>query len=135
MPKGTPKNGVNKGWIKKGQHLSLSTELKKGHKLTDVDKLRERTKGNKNPMYGKIRELCPSWKGEDAKYLPKHNWVRYWKGKPKKCIDCNKKGKMVNGQWNIHWSNIDHKYKRVLEDYIGRCPSCHRRYDIKNNLK
>lgn len=30
MPKGYPKNGINKGWIKKGQRLSPATELKKG---------------------------------------------------------------------------------------------------------
>ena len=35
--------------------------------------------------------------------------------------------------WSIHWANIDHKYRRNLDDWIGLCAKCHRRYDIENN--
>lgn len=31
------------------------------------------------------------------------------------------------------WANKDHKYRRVLEDYMRLCASCHQKYDIKNN--
>lgn len=33
MPSGYPKNGINKGWFRKGEHPSSETEFKKGHKL------------------------------------------------------------------------------------------------------
>ena len=36
-------------------------------------------------------------------------------------IDCNKQA--------YHWSNIDHSYKRALEDYSPRCFSCYHKYD------
>lgn len=32
MPTGIPKNGINTGWFKKGQHYSLATEFKSGNK-------------------------------------------------------------------------------------------------------
>jgi len=68
----------------------------------------------------------PKWKGEDAGYAPIHSWVKAHKGKPQICIDCGKPAK--------HWSNIDHKYRRNLDDYVERCVRCHRNYDFKNNL-
>ena len=34
----------------------------------------------------------------------------------------------------FEWANIDHKYRRVLEDFIRMCTSCHRKYDYENNL-
>ena len=27
------------------------------------------------------------------------------------------------------WANIDHKYNRILDDYIQMCTTCHRKYD------
>ena len=36
MPKGIPKNGVNKGWIKLGQRISPKTEIKKGQHLSSI---------------------------------------------------------------------------------------------------
>jgi len=57
-----------------------------------------------------------------------HVWVRRRKGKASlyKCIDC--------GEQAIHWSNVDHSYKRKLEDYQPRCMKCHRKYDKEANL-
>ena len=51
------------------------------------------------------------------------------------CEDCGKIGEIHNGRWNIQWSNIDHEYRRVRDDYNGRCPKCHRKYDDENNLR
>lgn len=80
----------------------------------------DRMTGVKNPL----------WKGENAKYGTMHDWVEKWKGKPDTCEKC---GKSVLSGKKIQWANIDHKYKRVLDDYIRMCVSCHRQHDIKNN--
>ena len=55
MPKGFPKNGINNGWIKKGEHRGTKTEFKKGMviSLKKRQMISERTKGEKNPFYGK----------------------------------------------------------------------------------
>jgi len=67
-----------------------------------------------------------AWKGEDASYWAKHGWIYRQKGKAKdyKCIFCGKQAQ--------HWANIDHTYKRVLEDYISLCVKCHARFDKYN---
>lgn len=64
-----------------------------------------------------------NWKGENADVRSIHMWVEYKKGKAKehKCVDCNKQA--------MHWSNIDHSYKRDLNEYYPRCISCHQKYD------
>ena len=66
------------------------------------------------------------WRGNEVSYAGLHIWVKKWKGKPKNCGVCGSEGKS-----KYQWANIDHKYRRVLEDYISMCPSCHKKYDIK----
>ena len=102
----------HKPWNKnlKGIHLSPKTEFKKGRK----------------------DEKHPEWKGEDASYVAIHQWIVRWKGRPDMCEMCGKSG--LRGK-NIHWANIDHKYKRILDDYIRLCASCHYQYDRKFNNK
>lgn len=98
--------GSEKGWIKKGQRLSPSTEFKKG-----------------------ILENPPkNWKGNFAGKSAIHRWVDLWKGKPKVCSQCG-----TETAKKYEWTNIDHKYRRVLDDYIRLCTSCHRKYDIEFN--
>ena len=75
------------------------------------------------------------WKEIGVSYVGLHQWVRRWKGQAKYCENCGKEGrKGKGGKWNIQWANIDHKYKRILEDFIGLCQSCHMAYDVKNGL-
>jgi len=75
-----------------------------------------------------------SYKKEGATSAAKHQWIIYNYGNPPYCEDCGKVGVKVNRQWNIDWSNIDHKYKRERDNYIGRCKNCHEKYDqIYNN--
>lgn len=76
---------------------------------------------------GNRSEKNIGWKGEEAKYSTKHFWVLKNKGQAKnyKCEHCGKKA--------MDWANLDHKYKRKLEDYIPLCRVCHMKYDIKNN--
>lgn len=84
---------------------------------------------------GKIREKLAgenncNWKGENANYRCKHSWVERHKGKAKKCSICkNETAK------RYEWANIDHQYKRNLDDYIEMCSSCHKRYDYSNLRK
>lgn len=60
-----------------------------------------------------------------------HLWVVKWRGKPMECQVCGTKDKKF-----YDWANIDHSYKRILEDYIRMCRSCHRYYDMEfNNYK
>lgn len=84
------------------------------------------------------------WLGENAGILVKHMWVKKIKGSPKYCEVCGKKGNYFTcikkckeiKVWNIHWANIDHKYRRVLDDYTGLCQNCHRQYDkLFNGIK
>ena len=69
------------------------------------------------------------WKGEGVSYAGMHKWVTQWKGSPKYCENCGVLGKKNGKVWSIHWANIDHKYRRVLDDYIALCVKCHRGYD------
>lgn len=70
----------------------------------------------------------PAWKGNEAGLTSKHDFVSKWKGKPKKCENCG-----TESAKKYEWANVDHKYRRVLDDYIRMCTSCHRNYDIKHN--
>jgi hypothetical protein len=71
-------------------------------------------------------DKSPNWKVSPG-YRAIHVWVIKNKGKAKQCEKCDK----TSGK--IEWANIDHEYKRNLDDYIGLCTSCHRKYDIKFN--
>lgn len=102
--------------IKKGEHRGINTEFTKGHKRN-------------------LGENHGFWKGEEAKYGAKHAWIRSRKGNPVSCEDCGLIGNKVGHRWNIDWSNVDHKYRRVIGDYNGRCSSCHKKYDKQNKLK
>ena len=76
-----------------------------------------------------LNENHHQWKGEKASYGAKHSWIYRNRGKPNICEVCGDKTKKF-----YDWANIDHKYKRNLNDYIRMCRSCHRKHDYKNNL-
>ena len=102
-------NKPNETSFKKGEHRSLATEFKKGE-------MSEKQWGYKNS----------NWKGDLATKKPKHKWVEKRLGKAKDYIcSCGKRAS--------HWSNIDHKYKRNLNDYRTLCVSCHMKWDYKYN--
>lgn len=139
MPSGVYIRTTNKGWFKKGHpKLSNKGDFKKGNKghignnfgrankgRNMKELLAGRTLGFKNGM----------WKGDDAKYSALHLWVVRCKGNPNFCEHCGKVGRKNGRNWNIHWANKKHTYKRILEDFIGLCRSCHLKYDLENNLK
>ena len=68
-----------------------------------------------------------NWVEGGNKYNSIHRWVQRWKIKPDHCEMCGVVGK------KYQWANIDHKYRRVLEDYILMCVPCHKKYDKENN--
>lgn len=71
-------------------------------------------------------EKNSKWKGDNTGKSAIHIWVSRRKGKPSKCEKCG-----CTNAMKYHWANVDHKYRRVLEDYIRLCVNCHRIYDIK----
>lgn len=70
------------------------------------------------------------WKGDNAGKTAMHDWVKKWKGKPDLCEMC---GTITAKRYE--WANVDHSYRRILEDYIRMCTSCHRKYDKQRGVK
>lgn len=83
-------------------------------------------KGRKRLYYRD--ENNPNWKGDDADYYNKHEWVIVRLGRPTTCERCGKTG--LTGH-KIHWANKSRTYKRELSDWMRLCASCHRVYDSK----
>lgn len=124
----------------KGISLSKETQFKKGekplysfpkgHKPWNKDK-----KGiHQSPLTEfKVGQFTNEkhfrWKGESANLKTKHKWVSRNKGVAEQCQNCGiGKDKKI-----IDWANVDHKYRRELDDYIPLCRKCHRQYDKENN--
>lgn len=120
---------VNSGTFKKG-HQSW---LKGKHLPEEVKKKLSLSLKGRKPNAGSFEkgqfahDKHPNWKGEKAGKKPIHEWVKRYKQKPLECEHCGRDDKL------LEWCNIDHKYRRELDDYIALCRSCHRLYDIKNN--
>ena len=88
-----------------------------------------KTQFQKGNQLGKMNagENNGNWKGDSAGKIAIHSWVVKQQGKASlyKCIDCGNQARV--------WSNINHHiYRRVLEDYIPRCQSCHAKFDKVN---
>ena len=69
------------------------------------------------------------WKGNKVSYSGMHHWLKRCKGSPIQCQICGTKTAK-----KFEWANKDHKYNRILDDYISMCTSCHRKYDYANGL-
>ena len=102
-----PNSGFQKG------HKDFVT--KKGRRI-----IGNSVSGNKNH----------NWKGNSAGIIAIHLWISRWKGRPKKCENCG-----TESAKKYEWTNIDHKYRRVLKDYIRMCTPCHRNYDKSRGVK
>lgn len=87
-------------------------------------------KGKKHPKISGFRNHM--WRGMKASYHSIHEWVVRNKGTPDKCKRCRKSG--LKGR-EIHWANKDHKYRRILSDWIRLCSKCHGIYDNENGLR
>lgn len=71
----------------------------------------------------------PYWKDDGFSYSAVHNWLHRWAEKPDVCQKCGARPK------KLEWCNVDGKYRRVLDDYICLCTSCHRKYDLTPEKK
>jgi len=154
---GISRRGI-KTWssTQKGIHLSPSSEFKKG--MTPWNKgvpMRASTKskisvalsGKRNSIKSEFTTENSSgvknsnWKGDSIGNSGVHTWIITQKGNPEKCANCGKLGsyyeytrggKTIN-RWTIDLANIDHSYKRNIDDFIGLCVKCHRKYDMEHN--
>jgi len=92
------------------------------------EEIRKRIRENrKGKCIGKIH---PKWKGEKVGYDALHDWIKRKKGKAKQCVHCGTKDAK-----RYEWSNIDHKYRRNVDDFIELCTKCHYKYHQDNNLR
>ena len=111
--------------MKKGSHQTpeqLAQNIKSHNTLAYRAKVTASRKGK--PHFNVRGEKNGMWK-QDAGYTAIHQWVRRWKkDAPKICQQCG-----TETAKKYEWANIDHKYRRVLDDYIRLCTSCHRKYD------
>jgi hypothetical protein len=73
-------------------------------------------------------EKSAHWKGDDV--VP-HHWIEKKLGKPRYCEHCKRTDRKV-----YDWSNKNHKYIKIIEDWQRLCRKCHIAYDVKyNNYK
>ena len=116
----------------------IKAKLGKKHTQAEKDKISKALKGKMPKNLSLLHMLNIGkahgmWKGDKVKYASLHNWVQLWKGIPEKCSECGIKGKKIGRNWSIQWANINHLYRRNLNDYIALCQNCHYGYDLKNN--
>lgn len=100
-------------WLRPGYKKKMLNRKIRNYTKAHRDKLRESFIGKNNPL----------WK-EKPSYHAIHIWVKNHKGKPKRCEHCSTTEKRI-----YHWANIDHKYRRNIEDYLSLCPKCHKKFD------
>lgn len=112
--------------------MILSKEHGNNGKVRSLEtrkKMSDSLKGRKSPFAGIPN---PSYHKDNAGKRSLHLWVEKWKGKTDTCENCGKSG--LKGI-QVQWANIDHKYRRVLDDYIRLCSKCHGKYDSSKGLR
>lgn len=78
------------------------------------------------PIPSMADEKHNQWKGTQASYSAKHNWIARKLGKPSLCQGCGRDG--LSGH-QIHWANVSGQYLRELDDWIRLCAKCHHAFD------
>lgn len=127
MPKGIPKNGVNRGWFKDGdkgfwfdkRRPEIRNWLPKKPSKKTIKKIVEANKRD-------TEERGRNWKGKDVGYHGIHYWVAKHLGRPNTCEHC---GKTQLKSRQIHWANKSGAYLRELTDWIRLCVKCHSIFD------
>jgi len=117
--------GWNKG-IKTGIHHNK--QFKKGNKPWNFG-FKGFNLGHK-ATYVAFDDKNPAWMGDEVGYGALHDWVRRRLGTPTECSFCGK----IGTKHQIHWANVDHKYKRDINDWIRLCAKCHKQYDKNQKL-
>ena len=119
MPKGVYVRTKPSYWL--GKKKPYMAAVNKSRKWTS--EMRERISESNTG------EKSHKWKGDKVGYDALHDWVKRQKGKAKKCEHCGTKTAK-----RYEWANIDHEYRRNVDDFIELCPKCHRKHDRENNL-
>lgn len=114
----------------------LNPEVKERTRVINSNRLKggilsEETKA-KIRLHAKYGEDNIMWKGDFASYYAMHAWVVRHKGRASKCDDKGIGNVLCKGRFE--WSNVDHIYRRVLDDYTERCTRHHRMYDKRSGL-
>lgn len=84
------------------------------------------TDESKAKMSEKLRGNKRRWKGGEASYTAIHIWIKKYWGKPDHCDICH-----CDSASRFEWCNKDKQYRRVRQDWLQMCPSCHRKYDAR----
>jgi hypothetical protein len=105
---------------KKGLLKANSTSFKKGVRNNPEGEFKKGQETWNKGLTIEMNEKHWAWKGDDAGYGPKHQWVYRRKGKAEFCIVSSK-----HNFTRYYWHNLSGEYKRDLEDWISVCPSCH----------
>lgn len=120
-----------KGWKHSAETKAKMSKWQQGRKrgpMSDAQK-KKISEANKKMIFSPEhrRKISEAKIKENAGYGAIHDWVRRWKGAPNVCEQCGANGRFMN------WANRDHKYQRVLDDYIRLCVPCHRKFDAEFN--
>lgn len=116
------------------QETRLKMSLKrKGKNLSEEHKaklrlIRRSEETKKKISNSQSEENGFQWKGDKAGVSAMHTWVIKWKGRPRECEVCG-----ITTAKKFEWANVDHSYKRILDDYIRMCTKCHMAYDFEYN--
>lgn len=90
--------------------------------------IKQKLKANKTSYKlghkGFVGENNSLWKGENAGYGAKHDWIKRWYGNPEICENC---GTTTAPKYD--WANISGKYLRDRKDWKRLCRSCHHLMD------
>ena len=101
--------------------------FKTGNSFGSLTAGRKEDEEHKRKRLAKIRGVNHGhWKGDDAGYRAVHIWVWNNWGAPEVCAFC---GEAKTGKREMHWCNLDKQYRRVREQWIPACASCHKQYD------
>lgn len=115
--------------IKIGRIKKVKPGWNKGKKTPASTRKKQREAKLKNPTrywLGKtrsdLRNPNSMKRKNESKYVMIHRWVRRIYGEPKLCERCGSVKK-------IQWSNKDHKYNNIKNNWQQLCPKCHKIYD------
>ena len=113
--------GGEKGWVKKGQHLSPKTEF-----------TTKSISGEKNYWYGKKGELSSNWQGGIWHNPYPEKWVLPLKRKVRKRDNyiCQLCGQRENPTFSVHHFNYD-KQNCNLDNLITLCRNCNSKVNFK----
>lgn len=72
----------------------------------------------------RVLESNRRWQAAHPDYMAVHAWVKSQKGRPSLCAHCGSTTAKL-----YDWANVDHQYRRDLNDWIRLCRPCHVRFD------